>query len=131
MSVGWQRQYEVEAICDFCQIVGIFAAEKPNDAKLQAFYRKCRLTTLMLITQEEKDIERRSVCADRAADCRDCRAWNNGERPCDGSQGRRCKYALPAEQLKAIKRYFGDEGIHFIRWSSKIISKREAKACSS
>ena len=129
-DVGWQRQYEVEAVCDFTMIVKMFAEEKPNDAKLQAFARKCKLTALMLLTQEKKDLERGSVVKDRLADCEDCRRWNDGKRPCDENEGRKCKWALPAQQLKTIKRYFGEEGLHFIDWAGKIVAKREAQVCT-
>ena len=130
MSVGWKRQYETEAICDFCEIVKMFAAEKPNDAKLQAFARKCKLTALMLLTQEQKDWEMGDIARDRLADCEDCRRWNDGKMPCETAEGRTCIYKQPKYQLRAIKKYFGDEGMHFIDWAQKIIAKREAQTCT-
>ena len=129
-SVGWQRHYETEAICDFYEIVRLFAAEKPNDAKLQAFARKCKLTALMLLTQETKDIDRGNIVKDRLADCEECKRWNDGKRPCEANEKHRCKYDMPAERRKVIIRHFGDEGKHFIEWAAKIIEKREARACT-
>lgn len=128
--VGFKRQYETDAICEFSQLVRMFAAEKPNDEKLQAFARKCRLTALMMLTQERKDIETGSIVKDRIADCEDCRRWNNGNRPCETAEGRECIYKQPKEKLRVIRERFGDEGMHFIEWAGRIIKMREAKACT-
>lgn len=130
MSVGWKRQYETETVCDFTQMVRLFAAEKPNDAKLQAFARKCRLTALMLLTQEQKDLDRGDIAKDRLTDCEYCRRWNDGMRPCETAEGRKCVYKQPKHQLQVIKQHFGEEGMHFIDWAGKIIAKREAQTCT-
>lgn len=129
-SVGWKRQYETETICDFYQMVRMFAEEKPNDAKLQAFARKCKLTALMLLTQESKDMDRGSILKDRLADCEDCRRWNDGKRPCETTDDRKCIYKQSKHKRQIIKHYFGEEGMHFIDWAGKIIAKREAKTCT-
>lgn len=130
MNVGWKRQYEVETVCDFTQMVRMFAAEKANDAKLQAFARKCKLTSMMLLTQEQNDMEHGNIVKDRLADCENCRRWNDGKRPCETAEGRKCVYKQPKHQLQAIRQYFGEEGMHFIDWAGKIIAKREAQTCT-
>jgi len=130
MSVGWQRQYETDAVCDFAMAVKIFAEEKPNDAKLQAFARKCRLQALMVMAQEDEDRKTGNMALDRLADCEACKRFNDGKRPCDENEGRKCKWAMPAEFRKTVIRYFGDEGKHFLEWAGKIIAKREARTCT-
>lgn len=126
MSVGWRRQYETEAVAEFYEYVRAFAAEKPKDARLQAFARKCKLTALMVATQEQKDIERGDIAGDRAADCDECRRWNRKD-PCEAGK---CIYQQPTERLRVIRHYFGDEGTHFLEWAGGIIKMREAQTCT-
>lgn len=130
MSVGWQRQYETKAVCDFAMAVRIFAEEKPNDAKLQAFARKCRLTAIMVMAKEDEDVKTGNIVKDRLADCEQCKRWNNGKWACGEDRAKKCKWDTPAEFRKTVIRYFGEEGQHFIEWAGKIIAKREARTCT-
>ena len=127
MSVGWQRQYETEAIIDFAQWVKIFAEEKPNDAKLQAFARKSIMEAISTATREQHDLRTGNVVHDRREDCRRC-LMESGGRPC--ADGKGCKFRRTPERVKAIERHFGDEGKHFLDWAGAIIMRREAKACT-
>ncbi len=129
-SIGWKRQCETDTVSDFALIVKMFAEEKPNDAKLQAFSRKCSLTAIMLLQQERTDLEVRDGIKDRQSDCKSCMSLHNEARPCDAAKGRECIYKQPSERLRVIKHYFGDEGMHFIEWAGRIIKKREATACT-
>lgn len=127
MSVGWQRQYEVETLCEFYGMVKAFADEKPNDAHLQDFARRCKLNAIMEATKERHELNSGgSVVKDRIRDCDRCRAESQGASPCTFTK--KCKYRSASEMVKVIKTHYGEEGMHFIDWAGGILKKREAKA---
>ena len=130
MSVGWQRQSDVEALCTFSEIVKVFADEKPNDAHLQDFARRCKLNAIMEATKERHELDSGgSVVKDRIRDCDMCRATSEGPATCEASKV--CKYNTPQEKIKVIQTHYGEEGMHFIDWAGAILKKREAKAACS
>lgn len=47
MRLGYKRDYEVDAICDFAQIVKMVAFDHPEDAALQAYCSKVKMTAIM------------------------------------------------------------------------------------
>lgn len=49
MRLGYKRDYEVDAICDFAQIVKMVAFDHPEDAALQAYCSKVKMTAIMLL----------------------------------------------------------------------------------
>ena len=127
MSVGWQRQYEVEALCEFYEIVKIFADEKPSDAHLQDFARRCKLNAIMEATKERHELSSGgNVVKDRIRDCDICRATSDGPVPCTFTKS--CKYKTAHETVKIIQKHYGEEGMHFLDWASTILKKREANA---
>lgn len=130
MSVGWRRQAETDTVCDFCLMVKMFAQDRPDNAELQALARKTRLKAQMLIALERAEMQTGDIAADRIKDCEDCRRWNDGARPCERNEGRKCKYKQPEEQLKVIRRHFGDEGLRFVRWAGKLAAEMEAETCT-
>jgi len=133
MNAGWRSQYETEAISSFALILRWMAEERTQDAELQAFARKAKLTAIMLIAQEKQAIETGSVCKDRLSDCNDCRRENGGMRPCKAEPGkdRVCRWETPEHKLRTINRHFGPEGMKWVEEAGKYAEKRlEAKACT-
>ncbi len=124
MSLGWKREFESEALSDFVQAVRLIAAEHPEDAVLQAFAQKARLTAIMVLTNEMRDLNKpgASCLYDRLEDCRKCRA-KNGNHPCHANGGHEsCIYKSPAYALKAIEKHLGENALDYVL---KYIPKQE------
>lgn len=124
MSLGWKQEYESEALSDFTQAVRLIAMEHPEDAALQAFARKAQLTTIMVLTNEVRDLNKpgANCLRDRLDDCRECRARNES-RPCHANGGHEsCIYKSPAYALKAIEKYLGGNALDYV---FKYIPKQE------
>lgn len=113
MSLGWKREFESKALSDFVQALRLIAAEHPEDAALQAITQKARLTAIMVLTNEMRDLNKSgaSCLYDRLEDCRECRA-RNGNYPCHSNGGHEsCIYKSPAYALKAVEKYLGKNAL--------------------
>lgn len=116
MSLGWKREYESEALSNFTQAVRLIASEHPEDAALQAFAKKAQLTTIMVLTNEMRDLNKpgANCLYDRLEDCRECRA-QNGSHPCHANGGHEsCIYKSPSYALKAIEKYLGQNALDYV-----------------
>lgn len=115
MRHGYERQYETDAIADYAQIVKIIAHDHPEDAALQSYCTKVKLTAIMILAGEIRDTGQSNILQDRMSDCRDCEQ-QEGTRPCmaDGLRGR-CKYNSPEYRIKAIVKHFGENAFDPIK----------------
>ena len=95
MRYGYKQQYEVDAIADYAEIVKLLANAHPESAALQAYLSKVKLTAIMLLASEMREIGVSDIVRDRLDDCRDCER-QEGIRPCmsEGLYGK-CKYNSP------------------------------------
>lgn len=122
MSVGWKRQYETEAVELFCDTVMFFAAHDPGNEWLQGFARKTRLRTVMVSQRFISDMEHESIVRDRLDDCERCKKWHDDTRPCMHNERLECVYKAPEEQVRTIKRIFGEEATRFYEYSKEHLS---------
>lgn len=115
MRHGYERQYETDAIADYAQIVKIITHDHPEDAALQSYCAKVKLTAIMILADEMREIGQADILKDRINDCRDCE-HQTGMRPCiaDGLRGE-CKYKSAEYRIKAIIKLFGESAFDLIK----------------
>lgn len=109
MRLGYKRDYEVDAICDFAQIVKIVAFDHPEDAALQAYCSKVKMTAIMLLIQDQRAVGKTNILKDRRQDCRECELAEK-MRPCmvNGKRGA-CKYKSIEYQARFIEKHLGTD----------------------
>lgn len=107
MRYGYKQQYEVDAIADYAEIVKLLANAHPESAALQAYLSKVKLTAIMLLASEMREIGVSDIVRDRLDDCRDCER-QEGIRPCmsEGLYGK-CKYNSSEYRAMAVIKHFG------------------------
>ena len=133
MSVGWKRQYDTDAVYWFCRAVMFFAANAPGDEWLQSFARKTRLRAIMEMHRFSEDMSRENIVHDRLEECRLCMRWHDETRPCEQVEGRECVYNTPEENIRAVKRVFGEEATRFYDYARRhrdLLEVKEAEACT-
>ena len=126
MSVGYQRQYETEAVLHFARMVQLLAALVPDNPKLTAYSKEVTLRAIQVSIAEDREIKGGNAALDRAADCADCRREHGGA-PCaaDGHWGLRpCVYQDREHSRAAIETYFGERGLQMLDYITKWIAKR-------
>lgn len=107
MRLGFKRDYEVDAICDFAQIVKMVAYDHPEDAALQAYCSKVKMTAIMLLIQDQREIGKTNILKDRQQDCRECE-FSEKTRPCmAGGKRGACKYKSASYQAQFITKHLG------------------------
>lgn len=111
MSLGFKREYETEAICEFAQMVKMVAFDHPEDAALQAYCSKVKMTAIMMLMQDKHEIGKSNILEDRMRDCRECE-FEEKTRPCvvDGKRGS-CKYKSIKYQAMFIEKNLGEDAM--------------------
>lgn len=111
MSFGFKREYETEAICEFAQIVKMVAFDHPEDAALQAYCQRVKMTAIMMLMQDKHEIGKSNILEDRMRDCRECE-FEEKARQCvmNGKHGS-CKYKTIKYQTIFILKRFGEDAL--------------------
>lgn len=128
MSVGYQREYEVEAIYHFTKMALLFARLFPENEKLKSYAKQAYIKFVQLATAEIRDVKNnQSILDGRLLDCSECERAH-GKKPCMTKgrawANRLCVYNTYECNRAAIQKHFGEQGLQMFDYMDRWITRK-------